>query len=570
MNEERTRRETLSVSTSAPHRIHRDFRLPVRLCRFNGRRYLCWGLLALGMIVGRVALLPILPPPQPEIHDEFSHLLAADTFAHGRLANPTPAHPEFFESPHILVHPVYASKFPPGQDLLLALGQKIAGHPYWGVVLSGALMVFVFCWMADAWLPPQWALIAGALSSVLFFVRHYWFESYWGGSLAAAGGALVVGGLGHVLRGHPSRARTSFALGILLLYSTRVYEGAVLCLAIAVVLGIHFWRLSGDRRFGALRALLPNIAILIAAAPLACWYNLRVSGHATDLPYVLYMRQYDLSPPLWTLPAYPPKEFSSANYNTERHWELDMYNYARGTRPVFTITLHLAFLLIGAVWMQFLAFGLLLLAIPWARMQGYKKWLVFLMAAGVAGLLQEVLNFPHYTAPFTGVLLLLIVSSGRALWYRIGSLRLRGPVFGLAMAVLAIPLVRDYATAFQRPRATPRSRTIRQLESMGGRHLVFVDYPKAWPGWDPNTEWVYNGADLDGSPVVFAHLRMDEENRELLEEYKDRTAWLVRLGPKITDVRIEPYSAHPQAGAAPSTQVNASSPPRRADSVSSP
>jgi hypothetical protein len=140
------------------------------------RRRACVAVFLLSFL-GRIALLPIEPFRTPNIHDEFSYLLASDTFAHGRLTNPTPPLWRHFEAFYVLMQPTFASKYGAAQPLFMAFGQRFLGTPRAGILLSMALAAASLCWMLQAYLPADWALLGGLLA----VVRISWF-SYFGNS----------------------------------------------------------------------------------------------------------------------------------------------------------------------------------------------------------------------------------------------------------------------------------------------------------------------------------------------------------------------------------------------------
>jgi hypothetical protein len=256
----------------------------------------------------RAVLLPIWPVPVPSIYDEFSYLLQADTFAHGRLTNPPHPMWQFFESLYVLQQPTYASRYPPGQALFMAAGQAIVGHPWFGVWLSCGLLAMASMWALQAFARGKWLLPGAAMILQLCFFS-YWMNSYWGGAVAALGGALIVGAWARLQRRSHTGHALALACGSVILIYSRPLEGLLLITPVLLHLAVK------RREWLSFR-----IPVLLCGALGAAWlsfWHYRVTGSPWRMPYAEYFAQYE------TVPKFSFQSLVPASQRTFRHFNLE-------------------------------------------------------------------------------------------------------------------------------------------------------------------------------------------------------------------------------------------------------
>jgi hypothetical protein len=81
-----------------------------------------------------------------------------------------------------------------------------------------------------------------------------------------------------------------------------------------------------------------------------------------------------------------------------------------------------------------------------------------------------------------------------------------------------------------------------KLKNEGGRHLVIVRYGERHAVYD---EWVYNAADIDKAPVVWARDMGKAENRKLSSYFKGRKLWLLDVNVDDMPPTLSPYMLSP-------------------------
>jgi len=517
-----------------PKGSERVFRAAERpLSRFAGHKILAIVTVFFAVLAVRLALLPVLQIPTPGIHDEFSYLLLGDTLAHGRLANPT--HPMWrsFETFHVLWSPTYASKYPPAQGAVLALGQLL-GHSWIGVLLSAAAMCAAIVWMLQAWMPARWAFLAGVLAAIKLCIACYWMNSYWGGAVAAFAGALVLGALARVLQRPTITLGVLLGLGIAVLANSRPYEGLFFCLPVAFVL--LRWIL-GRTKHGrtwpqpALRVMLPVIVILLATFLFMGYYNWRVTGSPFVPPYVAAAHTYErFANFIWQKPA-PMIHYNNPEME-EFYNDWGRSNYTRTWDTLEDVSVDKLFRCqVVFTWPA------LLLALPGLLFVYRDKRIRFLLVVLLFVLLAYFATTwpnPHYIAPVTCILFGVIVQAMRHLRRMRLWKRPIGAALSRAIVVLLIFDISQFAaTGYGDPIGwgggglQRRVEIAHQLDAAPGKHLVIVNYSETHSVHD---EWVYNGADIDGSKVVWARDLGPEQNANLMAYFKDRTVWVVEVG----------------------------------------
>jgi hypothetical protein len=383
-------------------------------------------------------------------------------------------------------------------------------------------------------------------------------NTYWGGSLAAAGGCLIFGALPRLRDGACPRDAGLLGLGLAIEWLTRPFETGLVAVGVLLYLLVAF-----RSRWRAL-SRVAGIAALVAlpAAALSLLQNRQVTGNWTMLPYMLSQYQYGV-PAAFTFQPNPvphraltPEQRSLYDVQSAVHDSAGTYLDRLGKRVRFV---------------RFFYSAPLLLSVPvflWGLRQARYRWVLLWLAILVLGTNFYPYFYPHYIAAGTCLFVLagLVALERISRWSReaarlIFLLCAAQFVFWYSLHLVAgwepaLAMTERYESWDFVNHGDPEGRQaiVQALSQSPGMQLVFVRYGPR----HGLSQWMANAADIDRSRVVRALDLGPAENAKLLLYYPDRTAWLLEPDaqpPRLTRYQAEVTTTPPPKNQSPFEEV---------------
>lgn len=486
--------------------------------------------------------------PLPAIHDEFSYLLAADTYRHGRLSNPTHPYWQHFESMHIIHEPRYASKYQPAQGAMLALGRILFGEYYYGNLISIIIVSLSLYWMLRGWFSFRWSLL-----TVFMFnfnpVIVTWGQNYWGGAIPLIGGALMMGVAGRIINNyHTVNALHGIILGIglFIFANSRPYEGGVIFIIVCLTIVFILVR-NGCYQIVIQRLLGPFFIVIIITIIWLAYFNWSISGSVVRMPYVIHEQAYAIAPIfVWQ------KVKKQLQYRHEEikklhaDWSVVVTRPPRNSLIDFAVIGFRKLLLVLKAFCQQI-FILVFLAISVIQM--YRIRIIMLMYIWGPVFMMFVLFEAgpialHYVAPACGLLLIIVTKSLNS----VSKCKFKDKNIGMGIVVIVIALslfgdlhgiYRTAAVKVQGQWYQKRDVINNDFSADKNKHLIFVRYGSYH---NIHEEWVYNAADIDDSAVVWARTMGPDADDRLCNYYSERKWWVLEVDKEYSgQALLHPY-----------------------------
>ena len=174
---------------------------------------------------------------------------------------------------------------------------------------------------------------------------------------------------------------------------------------------------------------------------------------------------------------------------------------------------------------------------------------MILAAIAVLNLFQMVL-YPYHLGPIVPAFFAIIAQGARHVYVLLSrTKRVRGMAFALLLPIcvaavstlkveasdLGIPLT--YWEHGVEAHRDARALLLEWLSRRPRKQLVIVHYSSHH---SPDQEWVYNGADIYHSKVVWAREMDAKPDAQLIQYFKDREVWL--LNADVYPQRVVPYN----------------------------